>query len=130
MKYDIIKVNRNTIAHFLLLRPRLTLCYFEFHSRQDDMQKYVYHPINSFHLMKRASNFWPKIKKHLEDFDDVTISKQEIIFPEKSDFIQGASFGLVNLQIMHKLNMSEMIKGKLPTRYFYTAGATWNVCML
>ena len=99
-------------------------------SRQDDMQKYVYHPINSFHLMKRASNFWPKIKKHLEDFDDVTISKQEIIFPEKSDFIQGASFGLVNLQIMHKLNMSEMIKGKLPTRYFYTAGATWNVCML
>ena len=68
--------------------------------------------------MKRASKFWPKIKKHLEDSsDDVTISKEEIIFPEKSDFIKGASFGLVNLQIMHKLNTSEMIRGKLHLSY-------------
>ena len=71
--------------------------------------------------MQRAANFWPRVKKLLNEseentiskneLEDKTISKNEIIFPEKTDFLNGASFGLVNLQVMHQLNTSEMIRG-------------------
>lgn len=80
--------------------------------------------------MKRASNFWPKIKIHLETENS---TDDEIIFPQKSDFLQGASFGLVNLQIMHRLNMSEILTGSYKTyheRYsdfteLYSDGFLW-----
>jgi hypothetical protein len=63
--------------------------------------------------MQRASNFWPRVKKLLNETEEKTISRNEIIFPEKTDFLNGASFGLVNLQVMHQLNTSEMIGGKM-----------------
>ena len=66
--------------------------------------------------MKRASNFWPRLKKLLQESNhDLVSGNNEIIFPEKTDFLKGASFGLVNLQIMHQLNTSEMIRGNLLT---------------
>ena len=84
--------------------------------RSDDGESYVFNPINAFHLMQRSSNFWPRVKKLLNDStesDVNSVSKEDIIFPEKSDFLHGASFGLVNLQIMHQLNTSEMIRGEV-----------------
>ncbi len=88
----------------------------EFFCSADDLETYVFHPINAFHLMKRASNFWPRLKKLLQESNhDLVSGNNEIIFPEKTDFLKGASFGLVNLQIMHQLNTSEMIRGNFLT---------------
>ena len=64
---------------------------------------YVYNPINSFHLMKRAVTLWPKIIK--------VYPKIEINIPEKKDFIFGASFGLVIVQAYHQLNIFQMAQG-------------------
>ena len=76
-------------------------------------EKYVHHPINAFHLMKRAVQYWP------------TIGLKNVSIPEKSDFIFGASFGLVSIQAYHDLEMFDMAKGiiKDPMQ-----GRIWNAC--
>ena len=71
---------------------------------------YVYNPINSFHLMKRAVTLWPKIIK--------VYPKIEINIPEKKDFIFGASFGLVIVQAYHQLNIFQMAQGMYFFRVF------------
>ena len=46
--------------------------------------------------MKRAVQWWPKFN---------------LIAPEKSDFIFGASYGIVSIQAYHDLEMMKMAKG-------------------
>ena len=51
--------------------------------------------------MKRAVQYWPTVKPN----------KIDLMIPEKSDFIFGASFGLVSVQAYHELKMEEMVQG-------------------
>ena len=46
--------------------------------------------------MKRAVQWWPKFN---------------LTTPEKSDFIFGASYGMVSIQAYHELEMMKMAKG-------------------
>ena len=63
-------------------------------------EHYILHPINAFHLMKRAIKWWPKFN---------------LTSPEKSDFIFGASYGLITIQAYHELDMMKMAQGKNKT---------------
>ena len=65
--------------------------------------EYVYHPINSFHLMKRAVIYWPKIK---EKYPNVIT-----YMPEKRDFVFGASYGIISIQAYHNLDMFTLSQG-------------------
>ena len=60
---------------------------------------YVLHSINAFHLMKRAVQLWPKL-------NDPTLST-----PDKKDFIFGASYGILSLQVYHDLSLFHLAKG-------------------
>ena len=64
---------------------------------------YVYHPINSFHLMKRAVIYWPKIR---EKYPNVIT-----YMPEKRDFVFGASYGIISIQAYHNLDMFTLSQG-------------------
>ena len=50
--------------------------------------------------MKRAIKWWPKFN---------------LTSPEKSDFIFGASYGLITIQAYHELDMMKMAQGKNKT---------------
>ena len=50
--------------------------------------------------MKRAIKWWPKFN---------------LTSPEKSDFIFGATYGLVTIQAYHELDMMKMAQGKNKT---------------
>ena len=50
--------------------------------------------------MKRAVKWWPKFN---------------LTSPEKSDFIFGATYGLVTIQAYHELDMMKMAQGKNKT---------------
>ena len=72
------------------------LTYFDFIFFFSYREDYILHPINAFHLMKRAVQWWPKFN---------------LTSPEKSDFIFGASYGLVSIQAYHELDMMKMSEG-------------------
>ena len=77
---------------------------------------YVYNPINSFHLMKRAVLYWPKLHKNYPELD--------FKIPEKKDFIFGASFGIVTIQAYHNLDMFQIAQGMIQdpmTKHIWTA---------
>ena len=50
--------------------------------------------------MKRAIKWWPKFN---------------LTSPEKSDFIFGASYGLITIQAYHELDMMKLAQGKNKT---------------
>ena len=50
--------------------------------------------------MKRAVKWWPKFN---------------LTSPEKSDFIFGATYGLVTIQAYHELDIMKMAQGKNKT---------------
>ena len=75
-----------------------------------DPVNYVSHPINAYHLLKRITLSLPKLSK----FYNETKEFKSLILPDKqgkNDFLNGATFGLLNLQFHHGLDISDMAKG-------------------
>ena len=80
------------------------------------MEKFITHPINAFYLMKRTAVWLPKVKEMVVTAKQPALSNissvlSEIHLPEAQDFISGATFGLVDLQFYHNLNISNLAQG-------------------
>lgn len=71
-----------------------------------DHNYYLYHPINSFHLLKRATHLAPKIIKDHPELKEILEP------PDKMDFRMGAMLGILNLQHYHGLSSDDLMGGK------------------
>lgn len=74
--------------------------------------QYVKHPVNAFHLMKRTSTYWPKLKKILENHAIFKNELTKIVLPSKTDFTTGAAIGLVNARWFHNFSAVDISMGK------------------
>lgn len=78
---------------------------------EENIEKYVTHPINAFKLIKRLTididdSFFGTIFKAIEDFETATIELR----PKLEDLI-GATDGLLRLQKMYKLDTDDIASG-------------------
>ena len=80
-----------------------------------DPETYVSHPINAFHLLKRTANQIPKLREAagelFNDEDGGGFHAQFEDVEKKNDFLAGATFGLLNLQVYHNLNIEQLANG-------------------
>lgn len=83
---------------------------FCFIFRHSETNEYVYHPINAFHLIKRAYAWIPKFSKWLpnhilQNYDILNLSKQYL----------RACHGLADIQEHFDLDPNDMAEGRIIT---------------
>ena len=75
--------------------------------------------------MKRTSTWMPQIKHqilNLEDSEeklDVINLLSSFVLPDKTDFIFGASYGIVSLQEFHDFDVKKLARGLIITAFRY-----------
>lgn len=76
--------------------------------RNEESDTYVYHPINSFHLLKRSSSWIPRLKKWLPK----KILKKYDLTLLSSEYVR-ACCSLANIQEYHDIDVNEMAEGMI-----------------
>ncbi len=83
---------------------------------QIDPLEYVSHPVNAFNLLKRAATLVPELmKKEKEKGGGVSpVGKllSALSLSDRGDFLDGATFGILNMQFAHQLDPREIMAGK------------------
>ena len=78
---------------------------------------YVAHPINALHLLKRMSGeIFKRLRAASLGGELGALLREEFSGwspPEESDFSSGATFGVLNLQVFHKLDVREVSRGNI-----------------
>ena len=67
--------------------------------------KHVSHPVKAFHALKRTTSLWEEMILRLEKQSKLKKAKQILRkFPERSDFEEGAAFGLMTIQLYYNIS--------------------------
>ena len=78
------------------------------------------HPINALSLIKRAVHGFPKLKVLLQEECNKNNNQHACLSPEfwgpfiledPKNLLIGAALGLVNIQVFHNLNITQLIQG-------------------
>lgn len=71
----------------------------------EDSLEHVSHPVNGFHTIKRTTGLWEEIIMKMEKQSKLKKAKQILRkFPERSDFEEGAAFGLMTIQLYYDIS--------------------------
>jgi len=80
-------------------------------SSEDNLQ-HVSNPVNAFHTLKRTTGLWEEILRKMEKQIKLKKAKQILRkFPERSDFEEGAAFGLMTIQMYYNISYHDMMSG-------------------
>ena len=79
---------------------------FFIHSEKES-KKYVYHPINAFHLLQRTAIWIPRLTKIIPEFEF------KFNLPKISDAYVGAALGLADIHEHYNINTMDLADGKI-----------------
>ena len=92
---------------------------------QTEVISFISHPINSYHLLQRSAQLWPKYiqitkkffsslpKKVSKRLTNIPKQLSKIQFATETDFSHGAINGLFNLQNYYELQSSDIAEGNI-----------------
>ena len=92
---------------------------------QTDVISFISHPINSYHLLQRSAQLWPKYilmtkkffsslpKKVSKRLTNIPKHLSKIQFATETDFTDGAINGLFNLQNYYELQSDDIAEGNI-----------------
>ena len=92
---------------------------------QTDVISFISHPINSYHLLQRSAQLWPKYilmtkkffsslpKKVSKRLTNIPKQLSKIQFATETDFTDGAINGLFNLQNYYELRSDDIAEGNI-----------------
>ncbi len=77
------------------------------YSKPTDVEDYVKHPINAFHMLKRMAKWLPMLKS------DIPSLKIHFQLPNEYDAAFGVAHGLADIQEHYNLDVNDMIQGRI-----------------
>ena len=103
-------------AQIHLTESYLDTYYKDYNQTEEDAMEYISHPINTFSLIKRQSD-WLNVKGNIfseqtgKDLEEISslLNKIEV----SADDLEGAVHGIFLLTHTYKLNISELAEGKI-----------------
>ena len=75
--------------------------------REKETKKYVYHPINAFHLLQRTAIWIPRLTKVIPEFEF------KFNLPKISDAYVGAALGLADIHEHYNINTMDLADGRI-----------------